>query len=315
MTKKKIKPPRAPRVLDVPRRAPDVSHLAVVRVSDRTIEIVNLDRISHAIFSVLPEGDDVKIALWTPEADDAIEFVGKPAADLLSHLVLIGCDVEGGSAALARVRGEMYAPYVGGFADVERVPDVRDALDRLDEEGGGCANFTPPPAPPISVEEHAAELRAIRASAKVALAEIHAGEVDAEIRALDEEERDRGISRFQDTRASCAFGENCRRFPACGDCSLYALDRACESAHLGDAPEGDGDRRVVHVEHVEQVAGETSAALLDRVQRCGVFVGMKGAGVVPGEKWCGVGHEMTDPACALCPYLRIYAPATPIGAR
>lgn len=137
-----------------------------------------------------------------------------------------------------------------------------------------------------------------------AIGEIRAGSVHEEPPTLNAN----AAKQWEATRASCAFGENCKRFPACGDCSLYALDRACAAAHDGDPLTIDGDRRVVHVEHVEQVSGATSAALLARVERCGVFVGLKGRGVVPGDLWCGVGHEMTDPACALCPYLRIYAP-------
>jgi hypothetical protein len=165
------------------------------------------------------------------------------------------------------------------------------------------------PRPPIAVEEHAAELAQIREREREplpprAIGEIRAGSVDEEPPTLNAN----AAKQWEATRASCAFGENCKRFPACGDCSLYALDRACAAAHDGDPITIDGDRRVVHVEHVEQVSGETSAALLARVERCGVFVGLKGRGVVPGDLWCGVGHEMTDPACALCPYLRIYAP-------
>jgi hypothetical protein len=165
------------------------------------------------------------------------------------------------------------------------------------------------PRPPIAVEEHAAELAQIREREREplpprAIGEIRAGSVDEEPPTLNAN----AAKQWEATRASCAFGENCKRFPACGDCSLYALDRACAAAHDGDPLTIDGDRRVVHVEHVEQVSGETSAALLARVERCGVFVGLKGRGVVPGDLWCGVGHEMTDPACALCPYLRIYAP-------
>jgi len=54
-----------------------------------------------------------------------------------------------------------------------------------------------------------------------------------------------------------------------------------------------------------EVTGEHRDVLAERVGRCGVFVGMQARGVEIGKQWCGVGHEMTDPACALCPYLRI----------
>jgi len=161
------------------------------------------------------------------------------------------------------------------------------------------------PKPPISVEEHAAELREIRereSGPALAIGEIRIGFADEA-----PSPSANAAKHWESTRASCAFGANCKRFPACGDCSLYALDRVCVQAHEG-AYGPEEEKRVVHVEHVEAVSGETAAHLLERVERCTVFVGMKAAGVVPGDKWCGVGHEMTDPACALCPYLRIYAP-------
>ena len=93
-------------------------------------------------------------------------------------------------------------------------------------------------------------------------------------------------------RLVCQYGAKCERFPSCADCSLYAL----------------GERhaiRPVDPHHVEEVTGEHRDVLAERVGRCGVFVGMQKRGVEIGKQWCGVGHEMTDPACALCPYLRI----------
>jgi hypothetical protein len=91
-------------------------------------------------------------------------------------------------------------------------------------------------------------------------------------------------------RLVCQYGEKCERFPACADCSLYALGERHEPADP---------------HHVEEVTGEHRDVLAERVGRCGVFVGMQKRGVEIGKQWCGVGHEMTDPACALCPYLRI----------
>lgn len=433
-SRRKPKPtPREPGGAPVAKPAPP--RFAVVRhvtAGVSRIDVVNLDHVAHAVAHVY--GEEHAIELWTladlagdysrrlridrlcrgAEDPYPITFTGDAAVNLLAHLILCGIDVEGAPAALARARGDLYAPYFKGTATSEpepvELPDPIDAADPgacrgcafefvepcagwipggLDDECGAfeaaaddappisdcreaydrlaaavsMSECAPPPAPPLftgldcvpsrsplpvlspnnrddcahvngcehwrrglgctvpnfddcpklknaptgppwSIEEQAAELAAIRASSKLAISEIHAGEVDAEIRALDDAEHS------EETRAACAFGASCKRFPACGDCSLYALDRACVDAHDGaHLVDPAADRRVVHVEHVEQVSGEKAAALLKRVERCGVFLGLKGRGVVPGDQWCGVGHEMIDPACALCPYLRIYAPA------
>ncbi len=380
-----------------PTRPPQFAIVRHVTAGVSKIDVLNLDHIVHVVAHAYEE--QIAIEMFTTDKPDPI-FTGAAAANILAHLILCGIDVEGAPAALARARGDLYAPYFKA---------TRDAGDRFDEEGGSCANLTPPPppptpndadecphvkgcehwrrglgctvpdfnecpklndapAPPISVEEHAAELREMRAKDRtpeahyrvtgngpicracglrhagdrclpprrgrgaprptaeeleqayaadegraaeracaLAPAELQAGKVAADV--LGQLDDDRATAVYEDTRRSCAFGDACKRFPACGDCSLYALDRACESLHRGERIDEDADeRRKVHVEHVEQVSGETSAALVARVERCSVFAGMKKAGVVPGDKWCGVGHEMTDPACALCPYLRIYAP-------
>jgi hypothetical protein len=327
---KKPKPtPRAPG--GAPSAKPAPPRFAVVRTEPDEIKIVNVEHVTLARFTVLPSGAPLlyletladgfaacfekRGGIFDPES-----FTGPAALDLAAHLILCGVDVEGAADALARARGDVYATY---FKREPRelpepdgcAPDCCSGCAFENDEtcagwipGGlddACGAFEPaPPSPPITVAEFRDELSQIRA-----VGEIRAGEVDP---AVPYCERFRDVA--EDTRASCSFGESCKRFPACGDCSLYALDRACEALHNGDRPEGE-DRRVVHAEHVEQVSGETSAALLARVQRCGVFVGLKGRGVVPGDQWCGVGHEMTDPACALCPYLRIYAPVTEFRSR
>lgn len=105
-------------------------------------------------------------------------------------------------------------------------------------------------------------------------------------------EKNREAEMNEETRAACAFGENCKRFPRCGDCSLYALEEAAEPADVA---------------HVEEVAGETRAQLEARRDACAVFRGLVSSNVV--GKYCGVGHEMSDPACALCRFLRVYSPA------
>jgi hypothetical protein len=338
---KKPKPaPRAPGGASSAKPAPP--RFAVVRTEPDEIKIVNVEHVTIARFTVLPSGSPLlyletiadgfaacfekRGGIFDPES-----FSGSAALDLAAHLILCGVDVEGAADALARARGDVYADYF------KREPRELPEPDEDNEAPGPCAGcafqhdetcagwipgglddacgaFEPappaPPSPPITVAEFRDELSQIRAAG-----EIHAREVAADL-ALGEVGAAAGLAAIanEETRASCSFGEACKRFPACGDCSLYALDRACEALHNGDRPEGD-DRRVVHVEHVEQVSGETSAALLARVERCGVFVGLKGRGVVPGDQWCGVGHEMTDPACALCPYLRIYAPVTEFRSR
>jgi hypothetical protein len=249
--------------------------------------------------------------------------------------------------------------------------------DRRGEEGCACLT-PPPPRPPISVEEHAAELRAMRqvdaAHSAARTAELDAalgpspvlaGDVagllaeriavarsPSDARTAGDARKAAAIAAFDVAKAAagaaaekmhrprtcadcvsmtraeckppkpntvcdrfelnprqvaaerenfakaarlvCAYGAKCERFPACADCSLYALG---ERHDLADP------------RHVEQVAGEPVAALRARVERCGVFVGMKARGVEVGKQFCGVGHEMTDPACALCPFLRINAPA------
>lgn len=402
MTRKKIKPARVAR--PAPSALASSRRFALVRVSDRTIEAVNLDRILIAVFRVLPEGDDVEINLWTETESarsdgdgDPIRFTGKPAADVLAHLAMIGMHVEGAADhLLAAPGGELFAPY---FAPLDKLDEDRDDLgDRPEcegcghvdhgcpdgftpdasgacsnwrpvecadcardentcpgfepdnEDGGLCANFADSPA---SLTERRSRSRVCaacvheegctaylepgetaghcsgflgRTGARIdaadlgpivlAPAELRAGEADAARPPSFARLGDDARAALDATRDACAFGEKCQRFPACGDCSLYALDRACATLHDGGTLDTDGgERRRVHVEHVEEVSGETSAALLARVNRCGVFLGMKRANVTPGDKWCGVGHEMTDPACALCPYLRIYAPAAPIASR
>jgi len=321
----KRKPPRAPGAAPRPPTPPP--RFAIVRGEYKgavaKIDIYNLDHVVHVVSHVY--GEERAIELWTL-GPDPIVLTGKAAADMLAHFILCGIDVEGAPEALASSRGEMYAPYIepppaelpdpdetgrdacsgcafennetcagwipGGLDDACGAFEAAaaDAGKRFDEHGGGCACLTPPPPPPAR-----------------AIGEIRIGFVGK-----PEKIPANAAKHWESTRASCAFGANCKRFPACGDCSLYALDRLCESANQReylDESDGDGERRAVHVEHVEQVSGETAAHLLERVERCGVFVGLKARGVVPGDQWCGVGHEMTDPACALCPYLRIYAPA------
>jgi len=329
-TSKRKPAPRAPG--GAPSAKPSPPRFAVVRTEPDEIKIVNVEHVTLARFTVLPNGSpllyletlaDAFAACFEKRGGifDPESFTGSAALDLAAHLILVGVDVEGAADALARARGDVYADYFKREPRELPEPDDDEAAPgpcagcafQNDETCAGwipgglddaCGAFEPaPPSPPITLAEHAAEFREMRAAG-----EIHAREVDDEIRSLGD------VEHFEETRASCSFGEACKRFPACGDCSLYALDRACEALHNGDRPEGE-DRRVVHVEHVEQVSGETSAALLARVQRCGVFVGLKGRGVVPGDQWCGVGHEMTDPACALCPYLRIYAPVTEFRSR
>lgn len=335
----KRKPARTAAAAPAPRPPVAPPKFVVIRDDEaNTIEILNLDHVVHVLFRVA--GDEPILTAWTA-ADLAIpnpdpsEWHGQAAADILAHLILCGVDVGGASGALAAARGDLYAPYMRGAALVEPgglggLPDPDEAAEapgpcagckhqhadrcdgwipggldddcgayeaaaadagaRFDEHGGGCACLTPPPPPPA-----------------LALGELRAGEVSRRVSEFADVPHMRKIA--EATRRSCAFGANCKRFPYCLDCSLYALDRACARAHDGDHVEGDDARRVVHVEHVEAVAGETSAQLLKRVERCNVFAGMRARGVVPGDQWCGVGHEMTDPACALCPYLRIYSPA------
>jgi hypothetical protein len=435
----KRKPKRAPGVPREPGGAPlarpSPPRFAVVRGeyrgAVRRIDIYNLDHVVHVVAHVY--GEERAIELWTL-GDLAIDdtgrkpapmtLTGKPAAEMLAHLILCGVDVEGAAEALARSRGDLYAGYFspvtgddaepvelpepgalgspsqcadcshnydpegcpgwipggldddcGAFERGEFEDENNDAGARFDEVGGGCACLTPPPpGPPISVEEHAAELRAMRqveaAHNAARIAELDealgpspvlAGDVAgllAERLAVDLAESDKktaGLARkaaaaaaFDVAKAAagaaaekmhrprtcadcarmtrpdckpdkpngicerfeldprkvaaervnfakaarlvCPYGAKCERFPACSDCSLYALGERTTPADP---------------HHVEEVTGEHRDVLAERVGRCGVFVGMQARGVEIGKQWCGVGHEMTDPACALCPYLRI----------
>lgn len=95
-------------------------------------------------------------------------------------------------------------------------------------------------------------------------------------------------------RGACFYGEACRRFPRCKDCSLYALADRTTPADPA---------------HVEEVTGQTRDELARLVGCCTVFLGMQSSGAEIGRQWCGVGHEMKEPKCALCPYLRISPPA------
>lgn len=286
--------PLAPRV-DLPR-------LAVVRSESGTVEVFNIDHIVQATFTyrgipllVIETIGDVLAIKEGREDVDPTSLHGVQACDLAAHLILAGHDVEGAADALERARPGMY-PEINAaherliqaaidrelarealpvadcdacayrshhgdpcalesrieedgkcadFDDVHKVDPVRDALDRFDEVGGGCACLTPPPPPPT-------------------------GAIDAE-------------------RSACAYGENCKRFPRCGDCSLYALDVRAEPASHADAAE---------------VAGESIDELARRVGACEVFCGLQRLGAIIGKQFCAVGHDMKDPMCVLCPFLR-----------
>lgn len=97
-------------------------------------------------------------------------------------------------------------------------------------------------------------------------------------------------------RARCWYGENCHRFPRCFGCSLRDLRDRTSPARPAD---------------VLEVTGETSEALIERVRACGVFRGLQQRGALFGKDYCNVGHEMKDPACACCEYLRIASSPPP----
>lgn len=343
-----------------PPRRSEPPRFAVVRTEVDEIKIVNVAQIAIARFTLL-NGKTPFLTLETVAdllaasfsdrggAFDPESFRGDAARDLAAHLILCGVDVQGAREALARTRGDLYAPYFGAAP--------RDAGEAFDEFGGGCACLTPPPAepPPPAVadclsciqrseagiceaeseiingtcefytdrdeqrESVRASLDGVRAE-KAAEANEAIARLAAERQRADEEtrreateaaaraafevarkkarersalaEENREAEMNEETRAACAFGANCKRFPKCGDCSLYALDKAAEPAEPS---------------HVEEVAGETRAQLEARRDACAVFRGLVSSGVV--GKYCGVGHEMSDPACALCRFLRVYSPA------
>jgi len=475
-SRRKPKPtPREPGGAPIAKPAPP--RFAVVRhvtAGVSKIDVLNLDHVVHAVahaygeehaIEIFTHGDLVKFPMH--DEPRPITYTGEPAANLLAHLILCGIDVEGAPAALARARGDLYAPYFKGTATGEPEPvelpdpvdeadpgackgcafefvepcagwipgglddacgafepappgprhrpctdcldysaascfapsgmgsrcpkfrpndappvspalfpntDCREAYDRLAAAVAMSEGAPPPPAPPISVEEHAAELRAMRkveaanaaartaeldaafgmspsAAAPIAAAEVerlavaivasdaktaHLARKAAAVAAFDvakaaataaadkmhrartctdcvrmtrtdcKPDKPNGIcDRFElnprqvaaervnfakAARLVCPYGAKCERFPACADCSLYALGERTSPADP---------------HHVEEVTGEHRDVLAERVGRCGVFVGMQARGVEIGKQWCGVGHEMTDPACALCPYLRI----------
>lgn len=304
-----------------PPKRSDPPRFAVVRTEVDEIKIVNLAQIAIARFTLLggkpfltieTVADHLAASFETRGGTfDPEEFRGDAARDLAAHLILCGVDVQGAREALARSRGDLYAAYFGAAR--------RDAGEAFDTVGGGCACLTPPPADPPPAEpncrwcvqlseEGVCEAESqivngacefytdreerrerIRAAFDGARDE-KAAEASEAIAALAEENRERDMN--EETRAACAFGENCKRFPKCGDCSLYALEEAAEPAEIA---------------HVEEVAGETRAQLEARRDACAVYRGIMSSGVV--GKFCGVGHEMSDPACALCRFLRVYSPA------
>jgi len=484
-SRRKPKPtPREPGGAPIAKPAPP--RFAVVRhvtAGVSKIDVLNLDHVVHAVahaygeehaIEIFTHGDLVKFPMH--DEPRPITYTGEPAANLLAHLILCGIDVEGAPAALARARGDLYAPYFKGTATSEPEPvELPDPVDEADPGAcKGCAfefvepcagwipgglddacgafepappgprhrpctdcldysaascfapsgmgsrcpkfrpNDAPPvspalfpngiapppttydtdgiragcdcptcrqvkkehePKPPISVEEHAAELRAMRQveathaaarsaeldaalgaalspaagpiaaveveriavmrspsdtktagdarkAAALAAYEVAKASANAAAEKMDrprtcadcvrmtrpdcKPDKPNGIcDRFElnktklnaermefakAARLVCQYGAKCERFPSCSDCSLYAL----------------GDRHEpADPHHVEEVTGEHRDVLAERVGRCGVFVGMQKRGVEIGKQWCGVGHEMTDPACALCPYLRI----------
>lgn len=280
---------------------------------------------------------------------DPEEFHGDAARDLAAHLILCGVDVQGAREALARSRGDLYAAYFGapardageafdeyggGCACLTPPPaeppplaaaDCLSCIQRseagtCDAESeivnGACEFYTDRDEQRESVRatldgvraEKAAEaseaIAALAAERQRAEEDTRREATEAAARAAFEvarrkareraavAEKNREAEMNEETRAACAFGENCKRFPRCGDCSLYALEEAAEPADVA---------------HVEEVAGETRAQLEARRDACAVFRGLVSSGVV--GKYCGVGHEMSDPACALCRFLRVYSPA------
>jgi len=405
-----IAKPAPPRFAVVRHVTAGVSKIDVLNLDHVVHAVAHAYGEEHAI-EIFTHGDLIKFPIH--DDPHPITYTGEPAANLLAHLILCGIDVEGAPAALARARGDLYARYFKGTATGEPEPvelpvsdEAAHALpvlspnDRDDcahvkgcehwRRGLGCTvpDFTECPklvervegaikdshAPPISVEEHAAELRAMRqveaanaaartaeldaalgmspsAAAPIAAAEVerlavaivasdaktaHLARKAAAVAAFDvakaaataaadkmhrartctdcvrmtrtdcKPDKPNGIcDRFElnprqvaaervnfakAARLVCPYGAKCERFPACADCSLYALGERTSPADP---------------HHVEEVTGEHRDVLAERVGRCGVFVGMQARGVEIGKQWCGVGHEMTDPACALCPYLRI----------
>ncbi len=91
-------------------------------------------------------------------------------------------------------------------------------------------------------------------------------------------------------RARCWYGAECHRFPRCLGCSLRNLRDRTSPARPAD---------------VLEVTGKTSEELIERVRTCGVFRGLQQRGALFGKDYCNVGHEMKEPACACCEYLRI----------
>jgi len=97
-------------------------------------------------------------------------------------------------------------------------------------------------------------------------------------------------------RDMCWYGAECHRFPRCLGCSLRNLRDRTSPARPAD---------------VLEVTGKTSEELIERVRTCGVFRGLQQRGALFGKDYCNVGHEMREPACACCEYLRIASSPPP----
>lgn len=97
-------------------------------------------------------------------------------------------------------------------------------------------------------------------------------------------------------RDNCWYGDGCHRFPRCFGCTLRNLRDRTSPASVSD---------------VLEVTGKTSEELIERVRTCGVFVGLQKRGALFGKDYCAVGHEMREPACACCEYLRIASSPPP----
>lgn len=311
---------------------------------DRGYDFINLDRIADARADF--EDGKVRIRFSDLSEDGYFDtFTGRPAEDMIAHLVMVGIDITGAAEVLRQrqqdIRETLETLYV--LEDTQLEPFHRgeigigsgdDEPERFDGEGGGEAAHTPTSAtPPISLEELARDLEEEREPAFKGTKCLECVKVDktsctwsnsaglcpsyerkpslksdsdrvfyrtgpadgttAEIpKALEVLAGAADIVGTSADRANCWYGEECHRFPRCLGCSLRNLRDRTSPANAAE---------------VLEVTGKTYKEIIEKIRTCGVFQGLKQRGALFGQENCNVGHEMREPACALCEYLRNFS--------
>lgn len=240
------------------------------------VVIYNVDAIESARLTRLFNGNARLRIEWRSEGsipfEDRIneDVEGQSALDLAAHLMLVGVDIGGAWEALLNARPGMYdflvRPTGPGLPDCEH-------CGRPAHPGIDCGT-----------------LEVIEKS--------DTGERDVGFRAAVNELRERQQREIEEAqragaavevvgssadRGACRHGENCKPFPRCNECAYK-------------------DRRDLTA---DDLTGERTSQAR-HVAACELFQKMTARDAVYGRDFCGISDAMgNDPACALCPFLKI----------